>query len=186
MQILKNFWNEIFGGPTVEIRLLVPPDLAAQRLSENTSDWKFPLGLRDTVVGTVSVDQVVLSRARGFRALFSDSPNFLVFRGRFVVEADATYLRGQFQLDLIAKCFMASWFGMLISFSVASFVIGPVIAIEENVPLWVGFLAGLAFALCCLLFCILGYLLLRYLRWLSRSDIDRIKRHVEFHVGDPA
>jgi hypothetical protein len=172
----------IFGGPTIAVRTMTPAEEAARRLAEKTADWKFPLGLRDTVVGTVAVDRVVLSRVRPLFN-FAGAP---VFRGRFVTEADGTYLRGQFQLDPIAKTFMAIWFGGVALFCIASLILGPVIAAEDNGPIWLGLLLGLGFAVVGIAFGGVGYLFLRFLRWLSSSDIKRIQQHIETHAGHHA
>ena len=182
MHMLSALWDAIFGGPTLAVRTLTPADEAVRRLSEKTADWKFPLGLRDTIVGSVAVDRVVLSRVRPVFN-FAGAP---VFRGRFVTEADGTYLKGQFQLDPISKTFMAFWFGGVAAFCVGSLILGPVIAAEDNGPIWLGILLGLAFALAGVAFGAIGYLFLRLLRWLSSSDLKRIMQHIETHAGDHA
>ena len=181
MPMLRALWNAIFGGPTVAVRTL-PAEEAARRLSAKTADWKFPLGLRDTVVGSVAVDRVVLSRVRPLFN-FAGAP---VFRGRFITHEDGTYLQGQFQLDPISKTFMAVWFGGVAAFCVGSLILGPVIAAEDSGPIWLGFLVGLAFAAGGIAFGGLGYLFLRFLRWLSSADVKRIVQHIEDNAGHHA
>lgn len=179
MRMLTALRDAIFGGPAISIPTIAPADEAARRLSNKTSDWKFPLGLHDMIVGSVSVDRVVLSRVRPFFN-FGAAP---VFRGRFVAERGGTYLVGQFQLDPIAKTFMTIWFGGVGVFCTGSLILGPVTAIQDNSALWLGVLIGVAFALLGIVFGIAGYFFLRFLRWLSKSDIGRIVAHIENHVG---
>jgi hypothetical protein len=168
--LLKHLQDAIYGGEPAAFVVDGSPEEAAHRLAAETRR----LSLSGRVVGSASVERVVLRRQR---LLWSNSfaP---VFRGRFTTENGRTVLRGHFQLRFFVQAFMTFWFAGVGFFVIALLTSALSTAAKAGAPWWRGLLYGFGASLPAFLLAFLGLGVVLVGRWLGRSDIPAIRCHV--------
>jgi hypothetical protein len=171
---LRRCFDEIYGETPASFEAIGSPDEAARRLAAATPRSALGSLFTESVVGAVSVDRVVLRRHRP-----SVSNSFAPYlRGRFTVEDGRTVLRGAFGLHAFVKLFLGVWFGFA-SLAAVMAAVGaqqPGGAPLSGIEAW---LARAFFAAVPLAFGGIGFLFVRFGKWIARGDAAYIRRHVE-------
>jgi len=166
--------NELYGGEERSIPVHGSPEQAARRLEGRTQRWA-GLTFMDKVVGTVTVDRVILRRRhRSGRNAFAP-----IFRGRFEHVRGRTYLTGYFGLRRSAQAFMTLWFCFVAAFCVTAVASVAGESSKRGAPLWLAIVVGMIFAFPGLALGLLGFASLRFMKRLSEADIAQIVDHVE-------
>ena len=173
--MIRRLLKEIYGGYPVSFPVNGSPEQASRALHERTARDKLVSCFTDAVVGSVSVDRVVLRRSR---PLFYNSfaP---IFRGRFTLHSGLTHLVGRFALPPFVQVFMSISFLFLMVFCASGFVLGPIVALEKGGPLWIGILLGVASASVGLGFGFFMFGFVKFLKSSSNADVEEIKQHIE-------
>jgi len=166
--------NELYGGEETSIQVGGSPEQAARRLEQRTPR-RAGLTFMDKVVGSVTVDRVILRlRHRSARNAFAPT-----FRGRFENVRGGTYLTGRFGLRRSAQVFTTVWFCLIAVLCMASIVIGAGASSGKGLPVWAGIAVGGTIALGAVALALLTFVLLRFEKRLSKADVNQIIDHVK-------
>jgi hypothetical protein len=166
--VFRRLFDEVYGGDGAEFPAPGSPQQAADLLARATPRTSLQTPFQNGVVGAVRAERVSLRYHRaGIRNSFAP-----FFRGQFSVESGQTVLRGAFGLHPIAKAFMTVWFGIAGCSGLAAVVIA-----VQGVVSGAGILSRLSVAVGALLFTALGFVFLRFAKWISRRDPEQIRLH---------
>ena len=140
----------------------VPSDVALDRLKSRVSRFGFLRFDAHAIVGSVTLDSVVIQRART-RLLNAFGP---VFVGQFYCARHQTRLCGVFRMKRPVQIFSSIWLIGVLAFPVFTFVV----ALWESVELSAALLASLVFFIATLVLLIVFLCLVRFGRWASSGD----------------
>ncbi len=99
----------LYGEEHAEFPCPYPPEVAIQRLRNVTSGSVLDTLFRESAIGRIAADRIVLRRHRPW--FHNDfRPTFV---GRLLVEDGHTLLRGGFRLGAYPKVLMTIWLGEL-------------------------------------------------------------------------
>ena len=113
--------NFLFATSKVSFTTTYPPEDAVVRLAASVKKKPpFPTFLRQTVVGGVSVDKVVLYCYRPFLMRWGRP----VFRGRFLNSEGKTVLEGFFSIHWVLKAFFSAWLGLVSATPIFAIYVG--------------------------------------------------------------
>lgn len=171
--------NELYRGERASIPVGGSPEHATRLLREKTHRWR-GLTFMDVVVGTVAVDRVVLHRShRSLRNAFAP-----IFRGRFIAVRGKTYLTGAFALRRSVQAFMTAWFCLIPLFCIVFVVVAVDEGAKRGRSAWLGIVIAALFVSVGLALGLLGFVLLRIGKRMSKADIDQIVEHVKSAFAD--
>lgn len=169
-RVMKNFfYNLLFKKQPASFHSAYDVQESVRRLSAVVGTWPFLSPFRQSLVGKVKENKVVLARF----IPFVSNPFAPVFHGSFQVREGATVLEGYFALPLYSRIFHACWLGFCLIMAVILLIgaiIGPVSS-PPPLPQWQSrLILGLGPAFMILLF----VLYVKASKWFARNAIPFI------------
>ena len=166
--MLRRFFNQLlFDKQPATFESAYDVQESVRRLSSVVRRWPFVSPFRQTVVGSVKQDKVVLTRFIPFVGN-SLAPEFY---GAFLVRDGVTLLEGYFALSLSVRRGSALWFGSVIFMA----ILFPIVVLTSSMPQWQD---KLILAIGPSLILVFGLFIVKSGKWFARNDAAFISDRV--------